>query len=762
MKFSACMLNNSLFRTVLLISLVLISFEYKAQLWSEDFEGATPYAGVDTNTTDQSAVGSAGTNLWIINNKFTGGSVGGLTVAATPAQPAGIATPNGNYLHITSRAGLAVPAPTGPISNAHFNNLTTPNGESYFASINTALSTTGQTGVTMSFWFLNASPAASAEVYVKDGAAGTWTLLPAGSLSTALGGVNTAWTQVTYSGGLLDNKANIHLGFKFIAQTTGTHPSFAVDDIKINAAVAVTATITDPSPLPDTVCPGTVITLKADSSNPAITSYKWGFSGANNGPQIVFGKSVNLTAANNPGSYNINLEVSDGTNTNQTSFTLVIDTCTPPTINISGTPKTVCKGFNVTFTDATTQGYATAPILSREWTFAGGLPFSSTSTTPVVTYANTGTYDVYYKVTDKNGTYLDTLKNYIKVVNCPIPIANFTASDTIICPGTCINFFDNSQNMVGSGLTWLWEFPGSDSATSAQQSPQNICYQTPGKYKVTLTVNNANGSDVITKTEYIRVDSCLKPVVNFRAEEVKVCKNTCIQFFSSTTNADSLVWILDGIDGNDTIINDGSPKVCYSDTGKFNVTQLAINKYGADVELKPKFISVKDYPQVMGSEDTMVYIGKSVKIFAFGTDRTFKWEPDYEISCIDCRETYVSPKENTVYYVTNINDHGCAKTDSIIVRVRKEYYKGVPDIFSPNDDGVNDILYVYGNGITELEFYIYDRSGKKVFESRSQELGWDGKFNGEPVNAGVFIYFAKITHLNGYQEIIKGDVTLVR
>ena len=761
MKFPAQMLKNSQFRFLCLLILLLSTTDINAQLWTEDFEAPAPYANIDTNTVDQSSSGQSGLNLWLINDSYTGGTVGSITVNPTPPQPAGISSANGNYLHITSRLGLTIPAPLGPITNAHFNNGA-PNNEAYFTSINTALSTTGQTGITMSFWMLNASPAATVEIYVKDGAAGAWTQLSAADFSVSLGGIAANWTQVVYNGNALDNVGNIFLGFKYIAQTTGTFPSLSIDDIEINAAAPVTATIVNPTVLTDTVCPGETITFQADSSNPGIVTYKWSFNGANNGTQIDFGKTVYLTAANNPGTYSIDLEVTDNNVTDQTSFTLVIDTCTPPTINISATPTTICQNFNANFVDATTVGYVTAPILSRQWTFPGGFPNSSTLANPSISYTTPGLYDVYYEVTDKNGTYYDTLFNYIEVVVCPVPIADFNVSDSILCPGDCINFFDQSQNMIGSNLTWLWEFPGSDSATSTVQSPQNICYQTPGTYSVTLTSTNANGTDMIVKTAYITVDSCLAPEVSFSAEEQKVCEATCIQFYNQTIRADSFVWVFEGIDGNDTVINVENPIVCYSDTGLFNVFQFAINDYGPDALLEPNYISVKGYPDVLASPDTSLYIGQSVGIFAYGEATDFTWEPNYNLSCIKCRETTVSPIENTVYYVTNTNDHNCSSTDSVIVRVRKEYYKGVPDIFSPNGDGSNDVLYVLGNGIAEVEFFIYDRYGKKIFESNDQEIGWDGTYKGEAVNPGVFIYMAKITHINGYQEVIKGDVTLIR
>ena len=724
-----------------------------AQLWSENFNGANPYATVDTNTIDQSSIGSSGFNMWLINNVYTGTN----PIPNTPNQPAGITgSPNSNYLHVSGRSTLVN-------QNAYNDVVSIAGTEAIFSSITTGANTTGLTGVTMDFWFLNASGAGSAEVYAKDGTAGTWTLLAPADFSQAINGVSTTWTQTTYSGSVLDNMANVILGFKSNVATTSSSPSFSIDDISITApSTAVTASILSPAPIPSPVCAADNISFVADNSNPAVTVYAWWFDGANNGPQTLFGSTVNFTAIN-PGVqsiFNCYLAVTDGNTVDTLFFNLVVDPCTSPNINISGTPTTVCSGDNVQFTDATTPG--SSPVTGVQWAFPGGTPATSTALNPLVSYNLTGNYDVYYQVTDGNGTYYDTLSNYITVINCPVPIADFQASATTICPGECIFFVDQSQNMGAGGSNWLWLFDGADSASSTQQNPQNICYNVPGTYAVTLVATNPNGSDTLLQQNYITVDSCLAPTVNFTVEQDSICQGTCIQFYNRTLRADSFAWTFSGADAAyQEFINVDNPIVCYSDTGFFTVQLVATNDYGADIYAED-IISVSPYPRVLASNDTSVYIGESVDLSAFGTSPLFQWTPDYELSCQFCREVTVSPKENTWYYVTNINDHGCASTDSVLVLVRKEYYSGVPDIFSPNGDGLNDELQVLGNGISEVEFVIFDRWGVQVFESRSQDLGWDGRYDGDFAEPGVYVYLAKVTYLNGYQELLQGDVTLVR
>ena len=86
----------------------------------------------------------------------------------------------------------------------------------------------------------------------------------------------------------------------------------------------------------------------------------------------------------------------------------------------------------------------------------------------------------------------------------------------------------------------------------------------------------------------------------------------------------------------------------------------------------------------------------------------------------------------------------------------------VPSGFSPNDDGNNDLLFVYGGEIEELSFIIYDRWGRIAFGTSDQDEGWDGTINGKPATSGVYVYIVKVTYTDGEIETRKGNVTLVR
>jgi len=97
---------------------------------------------------------------------------------------------------------------------------------------------------------------------------------------------------------------------------------------------------------------------------------------------------------------------------------------------------------------------------------------------------------------------------------------------------------------------------------------------------------------------------------------------------------------------------------------------------------------------------------------------------------------------------------------SLTIEDRNTAY--VPQIFSPNGDGLNDILYVYGNRIETMTFIIYNRWGEKVFESYDKNIGWDGKFRGAQAQGGVYVYYLEVSILEGDDLTQKGDITLVR
>ena len=87
----------------------------------------------------------------------------------------------------------------------------------------------------------------------------------------------------------------------------------------------------------------------------------------------------------------------------------------------------------------------------------------------------------------------------------------------------------------------------------------------------------------------------------------------------------------------------------------------------------------------------------------------------------------------------------------------------VPNIFSPNSDGKNDVLKIEGNGLSNIYWTIYDRWGNRVFESFDQSIGWDGTKEGTPLGTGTYVYYLKATCIITNTEVkLKGNVSIVK
>ncbi len=157
-----------------------------------------------------------------------------------------------------------------------------------------------------------------------------------------------------------------------------------------------------------------------------------------------------------------------------------------------------------------------------------------------------------------------------------------------------------------------------------------------------------------------------------------------------------------------------------------------------------------------------ILAGESVQITASGAT-TYTWTPTTGLSCTNCSNPIASPTVTTTYTVTGTDASGCVGTASVTIIVEQlcgEIF--IPTIFSPNDDGLNDLECVMGGCVNTMVFAIYNRWGEKVFESNTLDYCWDGTYKGKKVNTGVYVYKLNAI-LNDGTEIEKaGNINVVR
>ncbi len=161
--------------------------------------------------------------------------------------------------------------------------------------------------------------------------------------------------------------------------------------------------------------------------------------------------------------------------------------------------------------------------------------------------------------------------------------------------------------------------------------------------------------------------------------------------------------------------------------------------------------------------DTTIAAGDTVMLNANASAK-YAWTPATNLSCDTCASTTATPTVTTKYYVTVSNKQGCSAIDSVLITVKDKPCGTIfmPNAFSPNGDDVNDILYVYGGCISALDFKIYDRWGNLVFETTDPTRGWNGTYNGKPMNSGVYDYTLVAVQSDNKAIDLKGNITLVR
>ncbi len=148
----------------------------------------------------------------------------------------------------------------------------------------------------------------------------------------------------------------------------------------------------------------------------------------------------------------------------------------------------------------------------------------------------------------------------------------------------------------------------------------------------------------------------------------------------------------------------------------------------------------------------------------------WNWTPDTFLSCNDCQIVEVNPITSTRYLLSTLSPANCTDSASILIAVELNKNVFIPNAFSPNNDGINELFQIYAeDGVFEISiFAIYDRWGGKVFEfnnvraQSNDNPGWNGTVNGQRANEGVYAYFIEVLLLDGTREQYEGDVVLIR
>ena len=323
--------------------------------------------------------------------------------------------------------------------------------------------------------------------------------------------------------------------------------------------------------------------------------------------------------------------------------------------------------------------------------------------------------------------------------------------------------FKNFTLSNDSIVSTIWNFD--DGGSSTNVSPTHF-FGDPGLYSVVLTVTTENQC-TSSYTDTIRVYRT--PVISITGRDT-ICINSSEAFAGMIAVPDSTIqwqWTF----GNGSTSQEQNPSVVYSSAGDYNIQLIAANKLGCS-DSASHAVNVVPLPTATPVTNPITIVsGGSAQINMnyTGPIVSYSWLPAQHLDCAECPQPTANPQRTTDYNVQVQDKYGCKNSGNVTVKVvcgDQNFF--IPNTFSPNGDGVNDIFYLRGSGLFRINsLMIFNRWGEIVFEKKNLSIndplgGWDGSYKGKKAKPDVYIYQIEIVCGNG--EIIKyaGNVALIQ
>ena len=170
---------------------------------------------------------------------------------------------------------------------------------------------------------------------------------------------------------------------------------------------------------------------------------------------------------------------------------------------------------------------------------------------------------------------------------------------------------------------------------------------------------------------------------------------------------------------------------------------------------------------VFAGDDTSILAGQPFTLHARDLDNggfnSYRWTPPTGLDNPNSPDPVATINQEQTYTVTATTGSGCSATDAIKVVVLQHADIFVPNAFTPNGNGHNDVLRAWPVGMRDLEYFaVFNRFGQQVFLSHNAGEGWDGRIDGQPQPPGTYVWMVRGTDLNGKPVEHKGTVLLIR
>lgn len=519
----------------------------------------------------------------------------------------------------------------------------------------------------------------------------------------------------------------------------GTYSNITIIGALCNYNVVGPVTLTDP-PIPDLsgvtsnsfVCVGDTLKLFASSTTTGVAFLWEGPAGFTSGlPNPVLAPASMAMA----GTYSVTVSKANCYN----YATTVVDIRPLPVpVLKSNTP--VCSNDTLKLQGSSATGATT-------YIWNGPNFFNSYTQSPNVAHVQTVSTGVYTLAVNWNGC---TVRDTMTVVVNQTPMAP-VVHDTNYCQHDIAVPYD----ALGTSLTWFTT-PTGGVGFSVAPVPSTT---QAGKFTVYVSQTSAEGCTSERSPVTARV--WLYPQIRLSVTDSVACAGKNITYNVDNVEEGNTGFAWQFGSGVDDMRDKNPINHSFTSPGVYTVSAAAYYQYCPTITMK-RVISVFPYATFDLGPDTTICPGnKSIMLSArdlntYGYPASWKWATGETTPKI----VIVAPGT----YRATVNINGCETSDTVLVA--NDCYISVPNVFTPNGDGVNDFFFprqLLSAGMTRFDMSIYNRWGQLLFQSNTLEgRGWDGTFKGVPQPEGVYIYTIDAAFKDGQQEQHKGNVTLMR
>jgi gliding motility-associated-like protein len=328
-----------------------------------------------------------------------------------------------------------------------------------------------------------------------------------------------------------------------------------------------------------------------------------------------------------------------------------------------------------------------------------------------------------------------------------------------VCANTLVNLTAVANGGNGN-YTYLW-LPINQNGNSV-----NTLVVTTTTYSVVVTDNCGTPSDTSTVTVTVNP----QPTVVFSATSATSgCMPLCVTFANATPNTASILWTFGNGLGTDTA---SSPTFCFLSSGTYDVTATVTDNIGCvGTTTMANYITVFPLPTAgftaspqpateLNNQVTFTdqSIGAVSWIWSFGVDDS-----------ASVLQNPIYTFQDTGTFIVQLiveNQYGCQDFIDVPIRVNPDYAVFIPNAFTPNGDGINDLFFPQGVGVNPDNFimYVFDRWGNLIFKTETWPGGWDGTVQGtsRPCQQDTYVYKIGTVDPEGSKKVYIGHVNLIR